>query len=66
MHHANYSLLASLDPTHEELEVEAQVNQTNETNPEPEQGKPRCITPPSLTFTLKCYLYVMSDCSLGW
>jgi hypothetical protein len=52
MHHANYSLLASLEPAHEELEVEAQVNPTEEANPEPEQGKLRCTTPPSLTFVL--------------
>jgi hypothetical protein len=47
MYHANYSLFASLDPTHEEPEGGAQVNLTEETNaePEPEQGKPRCITP---------------------
>jgi hypothetical protein len=47
VHQANYSLFASLDPTHEEPEVEAHVDPTTETNrePEPEQGKPRCITP---------------------
>jgi hypothetical protein len=41
MHHANYSILASLDPAHEEPEVEAQVNPIEEANPEPEpeQGK---------------------------
>jgi hypothetical protein len=39
-----------LDPTHEEPELEAQVDQAEEANPEPEQGKPRCITPPSFTF----------------
>jgi hypothetical protein len=45
MHHANYSLLAFLDPMHKEPEVEAQVDPTKEANPEPEQDKPRCITP---------------------
>jgi hypothetical protein len=47
MHHTNYSLHASLDPAHEEPEVEAPANQTEEANPElePEQGKPRCIPP---------------------
>jgi hypothetical protein len=45
MHHANYSLFASLDPTHEEPEVEAQVDPIEEANPELEQDKPRCITP---------------------
>jgi hypothetical protein len=41
------SLFASLDPTHEEPELEAQVEQAKEANPEPEpeQSKPRCITP---------------------
>jgi hypothetical protein len=43
MHHTKYSLCASLDPTHEEPEVKAQVDPTEEANPEPEQGKPRCI-----------------------
>jgi hypothetical protein len=47
MHHANYSLLAMLDHAHEEPEVEAQVDPTEEANPElePKQGKPQCITP---------------------
>jgi hypothetical protein len=42
MHDANYSLLASLDPAHEEPKVEAQVDSTEEANLElePEQGKP--------------------------
>jgi hypothetical protein len=67
MHHANYSLLASLDPVHEEPEVEAQVDPTEEANPEPEpeQGKPRCIKPHSLSIV---YLYILSmilDCALG-
>jgi hypothetical protein len=44
MHHANYSLHALLDPTHEEPEVEAHVNPTKDANPEPEQCKPWCIT----------------------
>jgi hypothetical protein len=46
MHHANYSLLAWLDPTHVEPEVKAQVNPTKEANPKPksEQVKPQCIT----------------------
>jgi hypothetical protein len=59
----------SLDPTHEEPELEAQVEQAKEANPEPEpepeQGKPQCITPPSLTFILNCYLYVKIECALG-
>jgi hypothetical protein len=55
LRHANYSLLLYLlDPVHEELELEAQVDQTEEANPEPEpeQGKPRCITSSSLNFIL--------------
>jgi hypothetical protein len=43
MHHANCCLFTSLDPAHEESEVEAQVDPTAEINPE--QGKSRCITP---------------------
>jgi hypothetical protein len=52
MHLTNYSLCASLDPAHEEPEVEAPADPTEEANsePEPKQGKPRCITPKSLTF----------------
>jgi hypothetical protein len=34
----------SLDPMHEEPEFESQVEQAEEVNPDPEQGKPRCIT----------------------
>jgi hypothetical protein len=37
----------SLDPTHEEpeLEVQTEKSQAKEANPEPEQVKPLCITP---------------------
>jgi hypothetical protein len=55
MHHANISLLLrSLDPVNEEseLKVQAEQERVEDTNPEPEQGKPRCITPLSLTFVL--------------
>jgi hypothetical protein len=55
VHHANISLLLySLDPVNEEpeLEVQAEQVQAEETNPEPEQGKPRYITPQSLTYIL--------------
>jgi hypothetical protein len=36
LHHANYSHFASLDPAQEELELEAQVDQAEDANPEPE------------------------------
>jgi hypothetical protein len=55
VHHANISLLLrSLDPRNEEteLEVQAKRDQAEDTNPKPEQAKPRCITPQSLTFIL--------------
>jgi hypothetical protein len=55
----------SLHPAHEELELEAQVEQAKEANPELEQDKPRCITPQSLNFILNRYLYVKLDCTLG-
>jgi hypothetical protein len=44
----------SLDLVHEEPELEAQVGQAEEANPEPEleQGKLWCIMPQSLTFFL--------------
>jgi hypothetical protein len=43
MHHANISfVLYPRDLVNEELELEVQAEGTN---PEPEQGKPRCITP---------------------
>jgi hypothetical protein len=37
----------SLDPACEEpkLEVQAEQVQSEETNPDPDEGKPRCITP---------------------
>jgi hypothetical protein len=69
VHHANISLLLhSLDPGNEEpeLEVQAEQVQAEDTNPKPEQGKPRCITPKSLTFILSLYLYAKNDCALGW
>jgi hypothetical protein len=52
MHHANSSLFASLDPAQEKPELEAQLDQGEEANPDPEceQSKPRCITQLSLTF----------------
>jgi hypothetical protein len=39
----------SLDPAHDEPELEAQVDEAEKANPEPEpeQVKPRCITPNS-------------------
>jgi hypothetical protein len=58
LHHANYSLLLhSLDPTREEpeLEVQAEQAQAEETNTDPNQGKPRCITPQFFTFILNHY-----------
>ncbi len=62
MHHANISLLLhSLDPVNEELELEVQAEQVQdeETNPEPEQGKPRCITPQSLTFIFEFNIFML-------
>jgi hypothetical protein len=60
MHYSNYSLIASLDPAHEEPKVEAQVNPTEEANLEPEQGKPLCITPNSwLLFWVNNFLLRM-------
>jgi hypothetical protein len=50
MHHANISfVLHSLDLVNKEPELEVQAE---EINPEPEQGKPQCIIPQSLNFTL--------------
>jgi hypothetical protein len=55
MHHANISLLVhSVDHVNKEpdLKVQAEQVQAEETNPKPDQGKPRCITLKSLTFML--------------
>jgi hypothetical protein len=55
VHRANISfLLHLLDPRNEEPELEdqAEQEQAEDTNPGPEQGKPRCITPQFLTFIL--------------
>jgi hypothetical protein len=68
MHYANISfVLHSLDPVNEEPELEVQAEQVlaKETNLEPEQGKPRCITPQSLIFILNLIFYVKNDCALG-
>jgi hypothetical protein len=68
LHHTNHSTFVhSLDPAHEELELDDQAEQAQaeETNPELEKGKPRCITPQSLTFILNHYLYVKIDCALS-
>jgi hypothetical protein len=61
MQHTNYSLRASLDPAHEEPEVEALADPTEEANPEPgpEQRKFRCITPWSLTFIFKFNIFML-------
>jgi hypothetical protein len=46
LHHTNYSILFhSLDPAREEADLEVQAEQAEEANTNPEQGKPRCITP---------------------
>jgi hypothetical protein len=68
MHYANISfVLHSLDPVNEEPELEVQAEQVpaKETNLEPEQGKPWCITPQSLIFILNLIFYVKNDCALG-
>jgi hypothetical protein len=52
----------SLDPVQEESELEAQVDQAKEANPEPEpeQGKHRCITPnPWLLFWVNDFVLRM-------
>jgi hypothetical protein len=59
VHHANYSLHASLDLAHEEPKMEAPTDPTEEANPEPEQGKSRCITPQSLTFTFEFNIFML-------
>jgi hypothetical protein len=62
MHHANISfVLHSLDPVNEEPELEVQIEQVpaKETNPEPEQGTPRCITPQSLTFIFEFNIFML-------
>jgi hypothetical protein len=69
MHYANISfVLHSLDLVNEEPELEVQAEQdlAEETNPEPEQGMPRCIISQSLTFILNLIFYVNNDCALGW
>jgi hypothetical protein len=66
LQHTNYSLLFhSLDPAREELDFKVQAEQAEEAKTDPEQGKPRCITPQSLTLILNHYLYVKIDCALG-
>jgi hypothetical protein len=53
LNHASYSLLLhSLDHIREEpeLEVQAEQAQAKETGPDPDQGKPQCITSQSLIF----------------
>jgi hypothetical protein len=59
MHHTNYSLRTSLDPIHEEPKVEALADPTEEANPEPEQGKPRYITPQFLTFIFEFNIFML-------
>jgi hypothetical protein len=49
-----------------ESEVQAKKGQVEDlTNLVVDQGKPRCITPPFLTFILNNYLYVKIVCALG-
>jgi hypothetical protein len=55
LHHTNLSpLLHPLDPIHEKPELEVQADQARaeeiDPEPEPEQGKTRCITPQSFIF----------------
>jgi hypothetical protein len=62
VHHANITLLLhSLDPVNEEPELEVQTKQVpaEETNPKPEQGKPRGITPQSLTFIFEFNIFML-------
>jgi hypothetical protein len=39
--------------------------QVKDTNPEQEQGKPRCIQPPSLNFVCRYILFTILDCAFG-
>jgi hypothetical protein len=42
-----------------ELEVQVEQVQAKETNPEPEQGKPQCITPQFLTFIFEFNIFML-------
>jgi hypothetical protein len=59
--------LHSLDHVRDEPKSKVQPKQGHieETNTDPDQGMPLYITPQSLTFTLKHYLYVQIDCTLA-
>jgi hypothetical protein len=65
---AHIWLFYKLDQVHTEPESEVQAEQAQVeaiTNLALDQGKTRCITPPSLIFILNYNLYVKNDCALG-
>jgi hypothetical protein len=54
-----------LDPTEQEPEELSEPAPAEETNPEQEQGKPRCIKPLSLSFIYNLILFMIFGCALG-
>jgi hypothetical protein len=55
----------AIDPVEQEREEPLEPTPVEDTNPEPEQGKPQCIWPHSLSFISLLSYFMILDCALG-
>jgi hypothetical protein len=64
--HLSISLLpTTIDPVEQEREEPPEPALVQDTNPEQDQGKPRCILPHSLSFIYHLSYFMILDCALG-
>jgi hypothetical protein len=55
-----------IDHAEQGPEEPSELVQVEDTNPEQEQGKPKCIWPPSLNFVYNYILFMILECALGY
>jgi hypothetical protein len=59
------SLHIVIDPVEQGREKQPKPTPVEEANPELDQGKPRCILPPPLSFIYFFSYFMIPDCALG-
>jgi hypothetical protein len=58
-------LLAAIDHVEQEREEPLESAPVEDTNPEQDQGNPRCIQPHSVSFISLLSYFMILDCALG-
>jgi hypothetical protein len=58
-------LLTAIDPVGQECEEPPEPAPVEDTNPEQDHGKPRCILLHSLSFIYLLSYFMIRDCALG-